>query len=403
MLLFSSLNASHSTTPHYPRKQRYLLASSPRRPHVKAPDRFLNWSTPHSDRQCATNVATYSRESHDRLLHVALASLAPDTKKTYAAGLLRFNQFCDNHNVPEDARMPASGNLLAMFLSESAAGNVTDDCSRNWLAGLHFWHNIHDAEWHGDSDQVRSITKGVKKMVPISSRRPPRAPVTMRHMYALRERLSTSNSYDVAVLALAEATFWGTCRLGETAPPGGNNFDPAYHVTKGTQIISKMTRDGIPYISFHIPWSKTTGFLGADIILTTRDDFSNPTQSFLWHRVVNASVPDHAPLFSYETDCNGGWSPLTRDAFLKTCNEIWESVGLESVLGHSFRIGSATEHLLQGIAPVIVQRHGRWKTQESFMRYWRKIDNILPTFFSSRDPDLISRLRVSMDCFISSK
>lgn len=131
----------------------------------------------------------------------------------------------------------------------------------------------------------------------------------MKHIYALRERLSTSNSFNVAVLALAEATFWGTCHLGETAPRGSNNFDPAYHVMKGTHIMSKLTRDGIPYITFHIPWSKTTGFLGADIVLTTRDDFSNPTQSFLWHRIVNASVPDHAPLFSYETDRMGVGRP----------------------------------------------------------------------------------------------
>lgn len=295
--------------------------------------------------------------------------------------------------------MPASSNLLAMFLSESAAGKVTDDCSHNWLAGLHFWHNAHGAQWHGNSDQVQSISKGVKKLVPEGSRRPPRNPVTMKHMYALRERLSSSNSRDVAVLALAETTFWGTCRLGETAPPGGNKFDPAYHVTKGTQITSKVTRDGIPYITFHIPWSKTTGFLGADIVLTTRDDFSNPTQSLLWHRVVNASVPEHAPLFSYETDRNGGWSALTRDSFLKTCNEIWEAAGLDSAHGHSFRIGSATELLLEGVAPVVVQRHGKWKTQESFMRYWRKIDSILPTFLSSHDPSLISRLRASMECF----
>ncbi|KAF9458323.1 hypothetical protein BDZ94DRAFT_1270859 [Collybia nuda] len=77
-------------------------------------------------------------------------------------------------------------------------------------------------------------------------------------------------------------------------------------------------------------------------------------------------------------------------------------MGLESALDHSFCIGSATEHLLQGIAPVLVQRHGRWKTQESFMQYWRKIDNILPTFFSSHDPTLIACLQSSMDCFDSS-
>jgi hypothetical protein len=295
--------------------------------------------------------------------------------------------------------MPASSSLLAMFLVESSAGNVSHDCSRNWMSGLHFWHNLHGAPWFGNSDQVHSISKGVKKLVPDSCKHPLRAPVTMKHIYALRKHLSTSNSRDIAILALAETTFWGTCRLGETSIPSMNKFDPAYHVTKGTRIESKLTHDGIPYITIHIPWSKTTGFLGADIVLTTQDDFSNPMQSFLWHRLANSSVPDHAPLFSYETDKIGRWTALSRDEFMDTCNTIWSSVGLELALGHSFRIGSTTELLLQGIAADIVQAHGQWKSRASFLHYWRKIDNILPTFFSSHDPALLIRLRASLECF----
>ncbi|KAF8226972.1 hypothetical protein L208DRAFT_1299105 [Tricholoma matsutake] len=65
---------------------------------------------------------------------------------------------------------------------------------------------------------------------------------------------------------------------------------------------------------------------------------------------------------------------------LNACNEIWGWVGLESVLGHSFQIGNTTELLLQGISPDIVTAQGQWKSWASFLKYWQKIDAILPTF-----------------------
>lgn len=406
MLPFGSLKRSNARLCEGPPnvlvvspQRRNMITASPSRPHVKSSDRFLLWSTPYADRKRLCNVGAFSDQAHNRLLEVALASLAPNTRKTYAAGLLRFTQFCDKYNIPEDSRMPASSSLLAMFLAESAASNVSHECARNWMSGLHFWHNAHDAPWFGNSGQVQSVSKGVKKLVPDSSKREPRTPVTMKHMYALREHLSTSNSREIAILALAETTFWGTCRLGETAPPSMNQFDPTYHVTKGAHIESRFTRDGIPFLTLHIPWSKTTGFMGADITLTTRDDLSNPTQSFLWHRLANASVPDNAPLFAYETDMGCGWAALCRDDFMAACNNIWLNAGLGAALGHSFRIGSTTELLLQGVAPDIVQTHGRWKSRASFLRYWRNVEHILPRFFTSLDPVLIARLRASFSSF----
>lgn len=375
---------------------------SPLRPLVPAKERLSCWSTPFSLRHKLSNSSLFSPESHQHLLDVALASLAPNTRSTYAAGLLRFSQFCDKHKIDEDLRMPASSNLLSMFLAESAAGSVSLDCANNWLAGLHFWHNLHGAPWYGSTDQIDTLTKGVKKLVPPNSRRPLRSPVTMVHMYALRHALSPTNSKDVAMLALAEATFWGTCRLGEMVPPSLRTFDPAYHVTKGVSVTQDISRSNVPFLVFHIPWSKTTGFEGADINLVARDDLSNPTQSFLWHRHVNSSVPEDAPLFAYETS-DGGWGAWTRDTFLTACNLIWSAAGLETLHGHSFRIGNTTELLLQGFEPAIVAVKGRWKSRASFMRYWRKIQEILPSFLSKDDNATLLRLQASFNAYEGSK
>lgn len=50
--------------------------------------------------------------------------------------------------------------------------------------------------------------------------------------------------------------------------------------------------------------------------------------------------------------------------------------------GHAFRIGGATELLLEGVSPDIVQVQGRWKSQ-AFLEYWRRIESILPLFIST--------------------
>jgi hypothetical protein len=221
-------------------------------------------------------------------------------------------------------------------------------------------------------------------------------------MYALRHALSPSNSKDVAMLALVESTFWGTCRLGEMIPPSLVKFDSSYHVTKAAHVIKGVSRSNIPFVSFHIPWSKTTGFDGADITLISRDDLSNPTQSFLWHRHVNSSVPDTAPLFAYETT-DGGWNAWTRNTFLAACNVIWQAAGLETLHGHSFRIGNATELLLQGTEPSIVAIKGRWKSRASFLRYWRNIQEILPSFLNRDDGATLTRLRAAFDVYEKSR
>lgn len=76
---------------------------------------------------------------------------------------------------------------------------------------------------------------------------------------------------------------------------------------------------------------------------------------------------------------------------------------LESLLGHSFRIGNATELLLQGFDPSIIAIKGRWKTRSSFLRYWRCIQEILPTFLNKDDTSTLLRLQSSFEAYSNTK
>lgn len=66
---------------------------------------------------------------------------------------------------------------------------------------------------------------------------------------------------------------------------------------------------------------------------------------------------------------------------------------------HAFRIGGATELLLQGVPPDVVATQGRWKSQ-AFLDYWRQINSILPLFISSSaDSTRLLSLNSIMDNF----
>jgi len=96
--------------------------------------------------------------------------LGKDTRSNSGAGLLRFTQFCDNINIPESERMPASADLPSAFLS-NAAGTISNSTANSWMAGLHYWHTVNGAIWNGaDSDLLRHLRRGLVKLVPLNSK-----------------------------------------------------------------------------------------------------------------------------------------------------------------------------------------------------------------------------------------
>ncbi|PCH43421.1 hypothetical protein WOLCODRAFT_138335, partial [Wolfiporia cocos MD-104 SS10] len=215
--------------------------------------------------------------------------------------------------------MPASDLLLASFLAHWS-GRVARTTINNWLAGLRFWHIFNGAPWNG-GDLVRTVCKTVTKEVPQSSKRDRRHPVTLEHMHTLRAGLDLSNAFDAAVYACACVAFWSICRLGEVVIPSSGQFNTRYHARRDAPLRFHRLPGGSEYATLHIPWTKTTHSEGADIVISSIDDPTNPIIALRHHMSANCAVPNDAPLFAFETH-NGGWVPLTRGWFLERCNEI---------------------------------------------------------------------------------
>ena len=175
-------------------------------------------------------------------------------------------------------------------------------------------------------------------------------------------------------------SFFTRSSLGELVVPSAKGFDPARHVARGSVVEFGTSVDRGRFVSFHIPWTKSTHTRGADVILKDVADDVTPYKAIRHHLRANAKVPASAPMFSFER-AGGGWAPMTRDWFLGRCNEIWTAAGLENLTGHCFRIGGTTEWLMRGTNPDIVATLGSWESR-AFLKYWRRIECILPLFLS---------------------
>ncbi|KAG1817141.1 uncharacterized protein BJ212DRAFT_1446732 [Suillus subaureus] len=245
----------------------------------------------------------------------------------YGAGLLCFMQFCDSINIPEHDHRPASEVLVVQFAA-AHAGSASAKTLNNWLCGLQFWHIVNGAPWSSAS-LLHHTRRGFSKMVP--------------HPH-IKQNLGTFQPSQ-------------TCRSLNS---------PTSH-----QHLNKLYMS----VSIHIPWTKTTKEVGADISITACPHQTCPLTALEHHLAVNTSILNISPLFSYKDTSTDGWVPLH-------CSEVWEAQGSLALPGHAFCIGGATELLLEGIHPDIVATQGRWNSR-SFLEYWRRIETILPLFLSS--------------------
>ncbi|KAF7305005.1 hypothetical protein MKEN_01215300 [Mycena kentingensis (nom. inval.)] len=365
-------SSESSARPRRPKKGNEIEDSN-LRPHVLAKDRIRLWKTPWGIRNDELVRSKLPDGVIDRTLAAIHAAWAPKSTSSYAAGLLRFTQFCDEHGVSEEDRMPASHVLLSAFVAQNA-GSVSGDAVGNWLSGLKAWHDANGAPWYGNERWVK-LTKRTAEKMGSGFKREQRGPVTTKHLRALRAALNLNKPQDAAIWATATAAFWGCRRLGEVTVPSAQKFDPKYHATRSATTTRVNTDSNTSGTTILIPWTKSTKERGGKIILADRDDELCPEKARQNHLRVNASVPGDAPLFAYEAG-RKKWSVLTKDAFLARCHHIWKNAGLLAVAGHSFRIGGSTEMLLAGVPCNVVAATGGW-TSLAFLLYWRRLEHIV--------------------------
>jgi hypothetical protein len=311
-----------------------------------------------------------SQQSRHHVTRAIQNGWAESTFKRYSGAISQFIRFCDAERVPNHLRFPADEFILCAFAA-SSTGVHARGTSRNRLSALKAWHVAHNMEWKGSS-RLRYVLNGVHNLAPHGSKRRPRPPVNATMMEQLVERLDLKNPFDVAVAACATTAFWGQCRLGELLPSSATALQSTpFPVRSG---FKRSVRNPLSCV-IHLPRTKTHSH-GQDVVLVDQRLPINPISLLKKHLRVN-NMPNDSPLFSYTS--SKGLSPLTKSRFLRRCNDIWSSLGYPHTTGHCFRIGGTTELLIAGTPPEVVKATGRWSS-DSFLRYWRSLDDIAPQY-----------------------
>jgi hypothetical protein len=334
------------------------------------------WTTPHSlavqDRLTKNNIEI---ELQARIYESFLRATTEATRESYGAGLVRFTDFCDSRAIPEESRMPAHRDILAGFVA-SWIGNIGGKAIRNWLLGLRQWHLLNDAAWHSDEGWLTTLKKAGDRAGD-SFKRPPRGPITKQHMRALRRSLDLSTGRGASTWSTATSCFSGCRRLGELLVVSVARFSLQHDTCRETRISHSVV-NGHRVIAFHIVWTKTTTIAGAECVLTEtlgEDADLCPVRALLNHLEINHSPPVHTPLFAFRED--GRWHTPTKAHFIAHTSSVYIAAGLETVYGHSYRIGGSVELLLAGVEPEVIMKLGGW-TSLCFLIYWRRLEQIIP-------------------------
>ena len=311
-----------------------------------------------------------SPHSNHRVTQAIQNGWANSTVRRYSGAIEQFIRFCDAEGVPAHLRFPADEFVLCAFAA-SSAGVHARSTPRGRLSALKAWHIAHNLEWKGSS-RLRYVLDGVHNLAPRDSKHPPRPPINSTMISQLIQNLDLDSPLDIAIAACATTAFWGQCRLGELLPSSLSVLQSTPFPVRSS--FMKSTRNPHAFV-IRLPRTKTHSH-GQEVILVDQCLTIDPITLLKRHlRINNISVDAH--LFSYTSP--QGSSPLTKSLFLQRCNDIWSRLGYPRTTGHCFRIGGTTELLIAGTPPDVVKATGRWSS-DSFLRYWRSLDDIAPQY-----------------------
>lgn len=187
---------------------------------------------------------------------------------------------------------------------------------------------FNDAQWHGERDgSPRSGKAGDRAGVPF--KRPPRGPITKRHMRVLPFRSTSppasARQHDpTRRRASGAAVDWASWYSREPKSSRWNMTLAATRASPSAWSTSTRswtsTSSGRKQQRSSAPSASQTKGGGADLCRVW---------AFKNHLAVNHSPPPLTPLFAFRE--HSVWRPLVKDHFVRTSSALFGSAGLETV------------------------------------------------------------------------
>jgi hypothetical protein len=138
------------------------------------------------------------------------AALSTKTLAGYTSTVYNFLSWCESEHIPSKLRFPAHESVLCAYAARRI-GLFSGKTARADITALRAWHLLNGLPWNFSS-RVHYILKGVDRLAPAHSRRPPRPPFSLHMLTDICSAVNPQSHFDTAVLAAATLAFWGLCR-----------------------------------------------------------------------------------------------------------------------------------------------------------------------------------------------
>ena len=197
---------------------------SPLRLHCPANQRLRLWRPLVPRDQRSSQV---SDEDLKRIQDIMAHAWELDTHATYASSLLNFMVFCDQKNIPEKDRAPASQLLIMSFISTLAAA-YSGSAISNYVYGVWAWHLLHSIPWKISKPELEALLKVAEKLNPSSSRRKKRRPYTTDFMLAIWNNLDLDSPLGASAFTCLTTCFSRLVVLGSSRSNGLTASTPSF-------------------------------------------------------------------------------------------------------------------------------------------------------------------------------
>lgn len=317
--------------------------------------------------------SVFSLRQHQR----AMGSLPTGKAEEIGYALKSYNVWCSMTGLPDKERWPITTVLLRVFLA-SFLGVYKVDTVKKKVRGLRDYSHYASIAWKVKEDELAWLYATIKAAQPHPKlKRPPLlAQHIKRIVEIVKQRGGLKDNYELAMLSLTLVGFGGAMRSGEVTVSKNEPGEVEWSRKVKLSGISK-TSEGQLVVT--LPWDKANGANGRKVPIVGYD-LDTPA-IFEKHLQQNKIQKDDFP-FSFRStkgSLEGTLVPITKLKWTRWLGKILDELKLKDIKGHSLRIGGATQLLLNGFDPAVVKAVGGWKSDDSFMKYWRHADALIKT------------------------
>jgi hypothetical protein len=168
---------------------------------------------------------------------------------SYRSGLRKFHTFCNIFSIPKALWLPASFELLHSFVLWATADPsilpspnfppvrlepVSVSVTKKYLSAIRAWHIAQG--WppplsSQDLERINWSLHGMDRLQQGKRICPPRPPVTIHMLLALKASLALLSPFDACIWVMASCAFWGMMCFDEVSVKSHRTFSAEVYIT----------------------------------------------------------------------------------------------------------------------------------------------------------------------------